>query len=185
MLPVIMSCKKNDIKPVSLPMYSQEYTIGAYTYKSTGVDCFIVLNGGTISSYYVISSGRSYQYAGSISPEKVDLGLASGALLTAPGSPDAADVFNSTIGDNTRVGDWDVRNNGLLAITNLSKSSFDTLQHIEAVKPLARAANQSSVVLKAGQVIAFNLTRAYGIMYVNSASSDSADVSMKYLLIKQ
>jgi hypothetical protein len=172
-----LGCKRYDIKPISLPMYRQEYQVDAYDRNSISNNCYITLNGHHLNVEDIGSGTIEVDYG------KIDLGYANGTLTT-PGSKEANDLFTAEYASgNSNVNTWPIRNNGLFSITKLSKATFDTLTHIESILPLAQTADQTTVQLAAGQVIVYNLSRSYGLLYVNSASQGNADMSMKYLLI--
>lgn len=175
-------CKRYDIKPISLPMYRQDYQVSGFDGRDASDNCFVTLDGHSVAMNDVGPQRDQYDIT-SVNFNKIDLGY-SYSKLTTPGSHDAGDLFSSyyTSG-NQDVNNWPIRNTGYFAVTTLSKSSFDTLTHIESVKALAQTADQTTVQPNAGQVIVFNLTRAYGLLYINTATSNAATFSAKYLLI--
>src|SRR6185312_16835445 len=166
---LMLSCKKYEIKPVdTIPMYTEETSVENYdpgNYLNFETHCFISLNGYTADPIDVREGNESYgEFTVRIKSDNIDFGI-SGSNITTPGGSSNTFYDPST---NTGPANWAIAHSGYFSTATLSKASFDTLTHIEAIKHLTAQCSDNGVHYITGALFFFNADRGYGIGYVKS-----------------
>jgi|GEM_PF-7111887 len=164
----LISCKKYTIAPAdTIPMYKEE--ISVENYDPGNIDdfleyCFFSLNGYTANPYDVSNGSQSYgKFTVNIKAANIDFGI-SGSNITTPGG---SSIFNAAY-VNHGPPSWPVAHYGHFSVATMSKASFDTLSHIEAIKDLTAKCSDNGFNYTTGDLFFFNVDRGYGVGYVKS-----------------
>ena len=182
---LLASCKKYSIEPAdSVPMYKDE--ISVTNYDPGNIDnfleqCFFSLNGYTADPIDVREGNQSYgQFIVNIKSANIDFGISGGNITTPGGSSNIFYDPSTATGPST----WALAHNGFFSAATISKASFDTLTHIEAIKNLTAKCSDNGFSYVAGSLFFFNVDRGYGIGYVKSVDQwGDATFDLKYTII--
>ena len=168
------SClKKYDLKKdiVTIPLYDFECTAFSgdeYQNNCVSLDWYVY-------PAFEVSSTPDRDYKASF--DQIDF-IYDGMLMT-PASKEA-EYIRYQYEEQYEPGSWPIRNNGNMVVTTLQKSDFDTLRYIEAIRPLTLTAASSSVDIGPGNVVAFDVKRGYGLIYVESGDYTFAKLHIKF-----
>ncbi len=181
---VLVSCKKYTIEPAdSVPMYKYEVIVANYDPGNIDnflTQCFFSLNGYTADPIDVREGNQSYgQYVVNIKSANIDFGI-SGGNITTPGGSSSTFYDPSTA---TGPSNWAVAHNGFFSGATISKASFDTLTHIEAIKGLTDKCSDNAFAYLQGSFFFFNVDRGYGVGYIKSIDQwGNATFDLKYTI---
>lgn len=167
MLLSLSSCIKHyDVKPITNKIYNNEFDLQNWDPDYSNSECFYSLNGCVLSLYNLMED-NSYVLA--------DFGLEGGTI----GSPES-NLFEYSDPDyNSKK--WPKVNKGKFSMTGLTKTDFDALTNIESVKDLA-INGKTSVGIWNEAVIAFSLSRGYGLLYVKDLGLFKTRFQIKYFV---